>query len=130
MPTNPNKSASVIQTRLQTAASFVVTACALRLKTPRSTHRTSRMTAWKPARIKTGASIIVDCRMHRVGPAPLLRRKRLLLFHDFLRFLVRHLVDLALESLEQPLHFFLALVALVLGHLLVLLGLVEMFVAV
>src|SRR5207253_6460851 len=53
-----------------------------------------------------------------------------LLFHHFLRLLLRHLRDLVFELLEQALHFLLALVALVLGHLLGLLRLVEMLVGV
>ena len=53
-----------------------------------------------------------------------------LLLHDFLRLLVRDLLDSALENLEEVLHFFLAGVAFVLGHLFVLFGLIEVLVAV
>src|SRR5262249_21128285 len=44
-----------------------------------------------------------------------------LLFQDFLRLLIRQFTDLVFLPLEQRLHFFLALVAFVLGHLLGLL---------
>src|SRR6516164_4310037 len=50
--------------------------------------------------------------------------------HDFGFFLLRHFFDPLLELLEQRLDFLLALVALVLGHFLALLGLVEVLVAV
>ena len=59
IPPNAKARASTTQTTLQTAASLVVTACARRLKMPRSTTRTKKIMAWKPATIKTGAISIV-----------------------------------------------------------------------
>src|SRR5262249_15439476 len=53
-----------------------------------------------------------------------------LLLHDLFGLLVRRFRDLPFKVLEQSLHFFLALVALVLGQLSILLGRVEMLVAV
>src|SRR4051794_2902912 len=60
-------------------------------------------------------------------PLSFLRR---LLLQDLLGFLVGHLGDLVLVPLEERLDFLLAAVALVLGHLLGFLGLVEVLVAV
>src|SRR5262245_57616797 len=53
-----------------------------------------------------------------------------LLFHDVVGLLDGHLFDLAFVGLEQVLHLLLALVAFVLGHLLVLLRGVEVLVGV
>ena len=53
-----------------------------------------------------------------------------LLFHNLFRFLIRHFGNSVLELLQERLNLFLALVAIVLGHLLRFLGLIEVFVAV
>src|SRR5207302_1055757 len=63
-------------------------------------------------------------------PARFSRHGRRLNLFSKARFLVRHLRDLVLVLLEQVLHLLLALVAVVLSHLLGLLGLVEVLVGV
>src|SRR5438309_345530 len=127
------------QTALQTPASFMPTVWALRWKTPRSSASIAITKIWKPTRTRNSGDWIQEeksATAHSLAPrrAPL-RRLRVAakprsLFHHFLRFLVGGVLDLVFVGLEQRLHFFLGLIAFVLGQFTALFGGFDVFVGV